>query len=130
MNQGNLESDGASFIENNDKSSNNASLGHIVRGKLSVVMDVQVAGNLEIVGAFSKYETLNLSNFIDTVKFDGVELSYDDIQLGRASDGSNDWYNWKNSSMKVGAVAVGTHTFEITLKSGCNIDYFEFNFTK
>lgn len=130
MNLGNLESDGASFIENNDKSSNNASLGHIVRGKLSVVMDVQVAGNLEIVGAFSKYETLNLSNFIDTVKFDGVELSYDDIQLGRASDGSNDWDNWKNSSMKVGAVAVGTHTFEITLKSGCNIDYFEFNFTK
>lgn len=122
-------SDGRAYIETNDLSSNGASLGHISGGFLTITFKTDKAFDLNVTGAFSKYEAYKLSDPQLGFKFklDDTEVPFDDITLGRAEDGSNDWYNWKNSTIKCGKVEAGVHTFKIELKGG-NIDYFTFNF--
>jgi hypothetical protein len=114
--------------ESNGFSSNNTSLGHIANGYFEIRMALNSAYNLKVNGAFSKYESVSLSDYVE-VFIDGTAITYTDITLGRAEDGSNDWFNWKKAEFDCGALTSGEHVFKINFKTGCNMDYLDFVFT-
>lgn len=122
MDLSNLVSDGSAFIENNDKSSGNASIGHIVSGYININFKVSFASTLQFKGMFAKYEALQLKDCVE-IKVDGNVLDYKNITLGRASDGSNDFFNFKECVTNKVNLIEGTHTLTITFKIGCNFDY-------
>lgn len=122
MDLSNLVSDGSAFIENNDKSSGNASIGHIVSGYININFKVSFASTLQFKGMFAKYEALQLKDCVE-IKVDGNVLDYKNITLGRASDGSNDFFNFKECVTNKVNLTEGTHTLTITFKIGCNFDY-------
>ena len=122
MDLSNLVSDGSSLIENNNKSSNNASVGHINSGYINISFNVTFDSTLTMKGLFSKYEVEHQLKHYVEFKLDGVVVDYDDIALGRAEDGSNDWFNWKEATVNFGDLTVGAHTITINFKSGCNFD--------
>ena len=124
----NIVSDGANMNESNGFSSNNTSLGHIANGYFEIRMALNSAYNLKVNGAFSKYESVSLSDYVE-VFIDGTAITYTDITLGRAEDGSNDWFNWKNAEFDCGALTAGDHVFKVNFKTGCNMDYLDFVFT-
>ncbi len=122
MDLSNLVSDGSSLIENNNKSSNNASVGHINSGYINISFNVTFDSTLTMKGLFSKYEVEHQLKHYVEFKLDGVVVDYDDIALGRAEDGSNDWFNWKEATVNFGDLTAGAHTITINFKSGCNFD--------
>lgn len=122
MDLSNLVSDGSAFIENNDKSSGNASIGHIVSGYININFKVSFASTLQFKGMFAKYEALQLKDCVE-IKVDGNVLDYKNITLGRASDGSNDFFNFKECVTNKVNLTEDTHTLTITFKIGCNFDY-------
>ncbi len=122
MDLSNLVSDGSAFIENNDKSSGNASIGHIISGYININFKVSFASTLQFKGMFAKYEALQLKDCVE-IKVDGNVLDYENITLGRASDGSNDFFNFKECVTNKVNLTEGTHTLTITFKIGCNFDY-------
>ena len=122
MDLSNLVSDGSSLIENNNKSSNNASVGHINSGYINISFNITFDSTLTMKGLFSKYEVEHQLKHYVEFKLDGVVVDYDDIALGRAEDGSNDWFNWKEATVNFGDLTAGAHTITINFKSGCNFD--------
>ena len=125
----NLVSDGNSFIESNDKSSGNASLGHISSGFINISFNVTFESTLSGKALFSKYEEVSLKERIN-FKLDGNSIDYDDLTLGRATDGSNDWYNWKEANVNFGKVSSGMHTLTIEFIQGVNMDCITLDFAK
>lgn len=123
MDLSNLVSDGRSLIEEKkvDATSGTGSLGHIVSGYIDIDFNVTFASTLTMQGLFSKYEAHSLKDKVE-FKLDGVVVDYDDITLGRAEDGSNDWFNWKEATINFGDLASGVHTLTINFKQGCNFD--------
>ena len=122
MDLSNLVSDGSAFIENNDKSSGNASIGHIISGYINIDFKVSFASTLQFKGMFAKYEPVQLKDCVE-IKVDGNVLDYENITLGRASDGSNNFFNFKECVTNKVNLTEGTHTLTITFKIGCNFDY-------
>lgn len=76
----------------------------------------------------AKYEPSKVSQFIDKVEVDGNTVTFEDIDLGR-TDG-NDFFNFKEVKVTCGTIKAGAHTFKVTFKAGCNVDCFDFKFTK
>ena len=122
MDLSNLVSDGSAFIENNDKSSGNASIVHIISGYINIDFKVSFASTLQFKGMFAKYEPVQLKDCVE-IKVDGNVLDYENITLGRASDGSNDFFNFKECVTNKVNLTEGSHTLTITFKIGCNFDY-------
>ena len=123
-----LTSDGASMNESNGLSSNGISVGHIANGYFEIRMDVKEDYNLKVIGAFSKYESVSLSDYVEFF-MDDQAINFTDITLGRAEDGSNDWFNWKEVELDCGDLTSGNHVFKVNFKSGCNMDYLDFVFS-
>ena len=128
LDKSNLTSDGTSMNESNGLSSNGASLGHVANGYFEIRMDVKEDYNLKVIGAFSKYESVSLSDYVEFF-MDDQAINFTDITLGRAEDGSNDWFNWKEVELDCGDLTSGTHVFKVNFKSGCNMDYLDFVFS-
>lgn len=130
MELSNLTSDGSSsFIQQDSRSSNGQSIGHLTGGNISVNFTTDSAYTLNVTGAFAKYEAVNLSDFLKFT-IDGKEASFEDIVLGRVEDGSNDWFNWKTTTISCGSLEAGSHAFIITFINGLNVDYLDFVFSK
>lgn len=125
----NLVSDGNAFVESNDKSSGNASIGHINSGYIDIRFNVSFDAKLTVKALFSKYEAVSLKERIE-FKLDGEVKDYTDITLGRATDGSNDWFNWKEAAIDFGTLSAGDHIVTITFLKGCNMDCVTFEFGK
>ena len=123
MDLSNLVSDGNSLIEGKQHASTSGtgSLGHIKSGYIDIDFDVTFASTLTMKGFFSKYEDVSLKDYVE-IKLDGVVVDFDDITLGKASDGSNDWFNWKEATVNFGDLEAGVHTLTINFKAGCNLD--------
>ena len=123
MDLSNLVSDGSSLIEEKkaDATSGTGSIGHINSGYINISFNVTFDSTLTMKGLFSKYEAHSLKDKVE-FKLDGVVVDYDDITLGRAEDGSNDWFNWKEATINFGDLASGAHTLTINFKQGCNFD--------
>ena len=124
MDLSNLVSDGSSLIEEKkaDATSGTGSLGHIVSGYIDIDFNVTFASTLTMKGLFSKYEVEHKLKHYVEFKLDGVVVDYDDIALGRAEDGTNDWFNWKEATVNFGDLTAGVHTLTINFKQGCNFD--------
>ena len=105
-----------------DATSGTGSLGHIVSGYIDIDFNVTFASTLTMKGLFSKYEVEHKLKHYVEFKLDGVVVDYDDITLGRAEDGSNDWFNWKEATVNFGDLEAGVHTLTINFKAGCNLD--------
>lgn len=130
MELSNLTSDGSSsFIQQDSRSSNGQSIGHLTGGNISVNFTTDSAYTLSVTGAFAKYEEVNLSDFLKFT-IDGKEATFEDIVLGRVEDGSNDWFNWKTTTISCGSLEAGSHAFIITFLNGLNVDYLDFVFSK
>jgi hypothetical protein len=130
MELSNLTSDGSSsFIQQDSRSSNGQSIGHLTGGNISVNFTTDSAYTLSVTGAFAKYEEVNLSDFLKFT-IDGKEATFEDIVLGRVEDGSNDWFNWKTTTISCGSLEAGSHAFIITFINGLNVDYLDFVFSK
>ena len=118
-----LVTDGSSPIEGKQHTSTSGtgSVGHINSGYIDIDFKVAFDSTLEIKGMFSKAEPYSLKDFVE-FKLDGVVVDYDDITLGRAEDGTNDWFNWKEATVNFGDLTAGIHTLTINFKAGCNLD--------
>jgi len=129
MDLSNLVTDGSSPIEGKQHTSTSGtgSVGHINSGYIDIDFNVTFASTLTMKGFFSKYEGDSLKSKVE-FKLDGVVVDYDDITLGRADDGSNDWFNWKEATVNFGDLEAGIHTLTINFKAGCNLDYVTLEF--
>ena len=124
-----VNTDGASYIENcGSFGSGEKSLGHIASGYLARTFNTNEEYTLEISMHLAKYEPTKVSQYIDKVEVDGNAVTFEDIDLGR-TDG-NDWFNFKEVKVTCGKIKAGAHTFKVTFKAGCNVDCFDFKFTK
>lgn len=116
-----LVSDGGAFIENNNFSSGNASVGHVASGYIDISFKTKLDTSLVLTGKFSKYEVVQLADRVEFI-LDEEKVTYDDVTLGRASDGSNDWFNWKEVVVNMPNLTAGTHTLRINFIEGTNFD--------
>lgn len=124
-----VNTDGQSMIENAGAfASEGKSLGHIDHGYLSIPFTITEEMDLTVTFKIAKYESLKVSNLIESFTLDGEVIEYEDIVLGR-TDG-NDWYNFKDVVINCGKISTGFHEFRINIKSGGNIDCTDFTFTK
>lgn len=125
-----LVTDGSSPIEGKQHTSTSGtgSVGHINSGYIDIDFNVTFDSTLTMKGLFSKYEVEHKLKHYVEFKLDGVVVDYDDITLGRAEDGSNDWFNWKEATVNFGDLTAGVHTLTINFKAGCNLDYVALEF--
>jgi len=130
MDLNSLTGDGTpSYIEQYPGSSNGQSIGHISGGNISVNFTTDSTYTLNVTGAFAKYEEVNLNEFMKFT-IDGKDTTFENIVLGRVEDGSNDWFNWKTTTISCGSLEAGSHAFIITFLNGLNVDYLDFVFSK
>ena len=116
-----VNTDGVAYIENNGLSSGGASVGHVDHGYFDITFKTTLETKLVVKGMFSKYEAVSLSEYVE-FKLDNETVSYTDITLGRATDGSNDWFNWKEAATNETLLEEGTHVLRINFVKGCNFD--------
>jgi hypothetical protein len=118
----------ASLIETDSRDSNGASLGHIKGGYFEIPFYLENPGTVAIDCVISKYETVVIGTSY-SLYVDGASVAFvnPDNTLGRASDGTNDWFNWKDCLVTPQSLAVGEHIFKFELTSaGVNVDDIQF----
>jgi len=124
-----LTTDGSSsLIESYAGDSNGESLGHINGGYFEIPFYLESAYDVSITCVLSKYEPKVIGDSY-SVYIDGTQVSFVDptMTLGRASDGSNDWFNWKNCAVELQSLAAGEHVFKFALtNAGVNVDCINF----
>lgn len=92
--------------------------------KLSVHAEETVTLNFKAV--MSKYEAFDVADMF-TLTIDGETVTVPSLVLGRAEDGSNDWFNWKDVDFGDIEFTAGTHVIVFTfIDNGPNIDCFIF----
>lgn len=93
---------------------------------LSFSVNAEEAITLDFKAVMSKYEAFNVKDMF-TLTVDGKEITVPDVTLGRAEDGSNDWFNWKDINFGNIELTAGVHVFEFNfISNGPNIDCFVF----
>ena len=118
----------AGCIETYSADSNGKSLGHVNGGYFEISFYLGAAAKVTITEVLSKYESWVIGdNFKSYV--DGTEVAYVDptLTLGRASDGSNDWFNWKDCALTEQSLTAGEHVFKFSYTNGGgNVDCIKF----
>jgi len=131
-----LISDGGNFTESSTEdvasTSGKSLLCHCSAGSyFEIPFTIVSAGTADITFRLSKYEALpigeNYSAYVDGTK---VAWSDPTLTLGRASDGTNDWHNWKLCTLPAQSLTAGDHTVKFSFdNNGANVDYVDFGFT-
>ena len=122
----------AGRVESDSHSSRGKSLGHIQNGFIEFPFYRQDKASVDITLVLSKYEPYNVSEYYKIYR-DGAELSFVDpsLTLGRAEDGSNDWFNWKEVKIATQHLEKGDHLFAFHFPTvGVNIDYYKFTISQ
>jgi hypothetical protein len=126
-----MTNNGKGFIENNaEHCSEGNCLGNGTTGYADFYYNVESKTKIDIKASICKYEDLLATNAFKMF-VDGVEVSLTDptLKLGRASDGSNDWFNFKECVFNSTEVASGNHKIQMKIL-GCNVDFIEISFAK
>ena len=126
----NMENNGRGYFENSGFASEGRLLGNGTHGSVELLYNVTDAMTLDMTVAICKYEAL-VANDCLKIYVDGnrVEMVDKEMTLGRASDGSNDWFNFKTCAFEQTSLTAGVHTIKIEIIS-CNFDYIDFSFAK
>ncbi len=119
--------DGA--VESDPRDSNGQSLGHVIGGYFEIAFYVDAATGVGITPILSKYEPLAVASLF-TLSLDGNDLPFvgPDQTLGRAEDGSNDYFNWKECPAVASRLEPGLHVLRVSLTGG-NVDVIRFALT-
>jgi hypothetical protein len=129
VDKANLTTDGSSnLIESDSRDSNGESLGHVNGGYFAIPFYLEANSNVGITCVLSKYEPLVIGDTYN-VYVDGTPVEFVDptLALGKAADGSNDWFNWKNCALVSQALPEGEHVFKFALThNGVNVDCIDF----
>lgn len=118
---------GHSLIESDPRDSNGESLGHLSGGYFEIPFYLEGLSTVGVTCVISKYEPLVIGTSY-SLYLDGGPLAFIDPAktLGRAEDGSNDWYNWKDCQVQALALAKGEHVFKFALNAAVNVDCVKF----
>lgn len=94
---------------------------------LTIRIKAEQAVTVDFSAIMSKYEALDVKDMF-TVTLDGAtSVAVPSLILGRAEDGSNDWFNWKTVDFGRLELPAGSHTIVLNfISAGPNIDCFKF----
>lgn len=118
----------AGRIEGYGTSSGGLSLGHIDSGYIEIPFYLEDKGSVTTICFLAKYEAMVVGERYK-VYMDGVEVTFQDPTqvLGRAEDGSNNFFNWKQVPLTAQALAAGEHIFKFECaKAPVSMDCFDF----
>lgn len=121
-----------SCIEGDTKNPNNQCLRGIMTGSvISFTFVLTEDSEVSISALMSKYESDYSTEGKFTVTLNGEAISVENVLLGRAEDGSNDWHNWKSVGLgEKQVLKAGTYTITLTATSMMpNVDCFILNVT-